>query len=133
MSERNKRKEDEEMKAIYTYKIHDLEKFIDQIKDKNVKIMSCVVTIYPNDKKGYEIMVEQYVNIDLKYVLDDIYEHIKSIILKYELDTTIFQRFNVLTLDEMKRVIKLIEKATDSITRDEYIDMKVFMIFMTIK
>ena len=109
------------MKVIYTYKTNDLEKFIDQIKDKNVMIMTCEASVYQNGEKGYNIMLEQDVIIDLKYVLDDIYEHIKSIILKYELDETIFQCFNVLTLNEMKRVIKLIEKAIDSITRDEYI------------
>lgn len=109
------------MKVIYTYKTHDLEEFIDQIKDKNVMIMTCEASVYPNDEKVYNITLEQDVTIDLKYILADIYEHIKDIILKYELDVTIFECLNILTLDEMKRVLKLIEKASDSITRDEYI------------
>lgn len=110
------------MKSIYVYRTHDLERFIDQIKDKNVIIMSCDVFVDPKGMKDYKIMFEQDITIDLKDVFDDIYEHIKSTILKYELDVTIFQCFNVLKLYEIRRVIKLIEKAIDSITRDEYID-----------
>ena len=66
--------------------------------------MTCEASVYPNDEKVYNIMLEQDVSIDLKYILDDIYEHIRDIILKYELNVTILQCLNILTLDERKEV-----------------------------